>query len=77
MPDNVSLDNPTLARADVQVGYVPLPPLERLRGLRNALVALKGPLSSEPGLEENLHRRFLDEETRIRVLGKICGPLSS
>ncbi|WP_411380195.1 hypothetical protein [Pseudomonas sp. MPB26] len=77
MPDDVSLDNPSLAHAQVSVGDVPLPPLDRLRGLRDALVALKGPLASEPGLQENLQRRFLDEDTRIRVLGKICCPLSS
>ncbi|MBV4455610.1 MULTISPECIES: type VI secretion system contractile sheath small subunit [Pseudomonas] len=72
VPDDVSLDNASLARAEVGVGYVPLPPLERLRGLRDALVALKGPLANEPGLQENLQRRFLDEDTRNRVLGKVC-----
>ena len=72
MPDPVSLDEPALSRADVHVGYVSILPLDRLMGLRDALVALKGPLASEPGLQENLQRRFLDEETRNRVLGKVC-----
>ncbi|MFL1390890.1 hypothetical protein ACI77F_24805 [Pseudomonas tritici] len=72
MPDHVSLDKPALTRAEVHAGYVSKLPLDRLMGLRDALVALKGPLASEPGLQENLHRRFLDEETRNRVLGKVC-----
>lgn len=72
MPDPVSLDKPALPRAEVHVGYVSMLPLDRLMALRDALVALKGPLASEPGLQENLQRRFLDEETRNRVLGKVC-----
>lgn len=75
MPAPVSLDKPALSRADVHAGYVSILPLDRLMGLRDALVALKGPLASEPGLQENLQRRFLDEETRNRVLGKVCGSL--
>ncbi|MGY2042322.1 hypothetical protein ACW9I9_08080 [Pseudomonas pergaminensis] len=54
-----------------------MPSLDRLMGLRDALVALKGPLASEPGLQENLQRRFLDEHVNNRVLGKVrcvlCG----
>nr|WP_232504878.1 hypothetical protein [Pseudomonas fluorescens] len=44
-------------------------------GLRDALVALNGPLASEPGLRENLQRRFLDEDFNNRVLGKMCSSL--
>ncbi|MBT1260382.1 MULTISPECIES: type VI secretion system contractile sheath small subunit [Pseudomonas] len=52
-----------------------MPSLDRLMGLRDALVALKGPLASEPGLQEDLQRRFLDEHVNNRVLGKVrCLP---
>ncbi|OIN46304.1 hypothetical protein BLL37_15680 [Pseudomonas azotoformans] len=57
---------------EAHVGYIPLPPLDRLMGLRDALVALKGPLASEPGLQENLRKRLFDEEFSNRVLGKVC-----
>lgn len=30
--------------------------------LRNALVALKGPLADDPALHEGLHRRLFDED---------------
>nr|WP_255335304.1 hypothetical protein [Pseudomonas azotoformans] len=46
--------------------------MDRLMGLRDALVALKGPLASEPGLQENLRKRLFDEEFSNRVLGKVC-----
>ncbi|UVL11603.1 type VI secretion system contractile sheath small subunit [Pseudomonas rhodesiae] len=45
--------------------------------LRDALVALKGPLGSEPALQENLRRRLFSEEADDRVLGKINTPLPS
>lgn len=45
-------------------------------GLRDALVALNGPLASEPELRESLQRRFLNEDVHNRVLGKICCSLS-
>lgn len=73
MPEDVSLDSPVSSRSDqVHIGYLPMPSLDRLMGLRDALVALKGPLASEPGLQENLQRRFLDEHVNNRVLGKVC-----
>ncbi|SFP13081.1 type VI secretion system contractile sheath small subunit [Pseudomonas sp. NFPP28] len=72
MPDDASLDNPALTSTEVHVGYISLPPLDRLMGLRDALVALKGPLASEPGLQENLRKRFFDEEFSNRVLGEVC-----
>ncbi|WP_426132684.1 hypothetical protein [Pseudomonas sp. PWP3-1b2] len=38
------------------------PTLYRLMALRNALVALKGPLADDPALHEGLHRRLFDED---------------
>ncbi|AZF26949.1 hypothetical protein C4J89_2809 [Pseudomonas sp. R4-35-07] len=53
---------------------VAAPRLDRLRGLRDALVALKGPLADEPGLQANLQKRLFNEEVDSLVLGKICTP---
>jgi len=53
---------------------VPLPRLDRLMALRDALVALKGPLADDPKLREDLHERLFNEEANNRVLGKICAP---
>lgn len=39
--------------------------------LRDALVALKGPLADDPRLREDLQARLFNEETHSRVLGKI------
>ncbi|QXH78598.1 hypothetical protein [Pseudomonas salmasensis] len=39
--------------------------------LRDALVALKGPLADDPRLREDLQARLINEETHSRVLGKI------
>ena len=50
---------------------LPLPRLDRLMALRDALVALKGPLADDPRLRENLQARLFNEETHSRVLGKI------
>ena len=50
---------------------VPLPRLDRLMALRDALVALKGPLADDPRLREDLQARLFNEETHSRVLGKI------
>ncbi|WP_124367101.1 MULTISPECIES: hypothetical protein [unclassified Pseudomonas] len=47
-----------------------------MRGLRDALVALKGPLADEPGLQANLQKRLFNEEVDSLVLGKICTPAS-
>jgi predicted component of type VI protein secretion system len=55
---------------------VAAPRLDRLRGLRDALVALKGPLADEPGLQANLQKRLFNEEVDSLVLGKICTPVS-
>ena len=43
--------------------------------LRDALVALKGPLADDPELQENLQRQLFNEETDTRVLGRLCTPL--
>lgn len=55
----------------VHVGYLPVPPLERLMELRDALVALKGPLASDTGLQADLRKRLFNDETDDRVLGKL------
>lgn len=55
----------------VRVGYLPVPPLERLMELRDALVALKGPLASDTGLQAHLRKRLFNDETDDRVLGKL------
>ncbi len=67
MPDD-SLPN---TRDEVHVGYLPIPPLHRLMQLRNALVALNGPLGSDPGLQANLRKHLFNAETDDRVLGKL------
>jgi type VI secretion system protein ImpB len=72
VPNDRLPDTPAaLIRDEVHIGYLPIPPLDRLMSLRNALVALKGPLSGEPGLLENLQKHMFNEETDIRVLGKL------
>jgi len=77
VPEDVSLVRPAFsARTNVYLGYVPMPSLDRLMGLRDILVALKGPLASEPGLRENLQRRVMDEEFHNRVLGRLCCSVS-
>ena len=53
---------------------VPLPRLDRLMALRDALVALKGPLANDAKLREDLHERLFNEEANNRVLGKLCTP---
>ena len=52
---------------------VPLPRLDRLMELRDALVALKGPLAEDLKLREDLQERLFNEEASSRVLGKVCG----
>ncbi|MGY2373089.1 hypothetical protein ACW9IB_01010 [Pseudomonas sp. SDO524_S393] len=47
--------------------------MDRLMGLRDALVALKGPLADDPRLQENLQKRLFDEEHNRRVLGEVSG----
>lgn len=48
---------------------IPVPRLDRLMELRDALVALKGPLANDLALREGLQRRLFNEETYCRVLG--------
>ncbi|MGZ9706380.1 hypothetical protein ACXX81_10155 [Pseudomonas sp. GNP013] len=39
--------------------------------LRDAVVALNGPLAEDPAVQENLQRQLFNEERRTRVLGRI------
>lgn len=45
---------------------IPGPTLYRLMDLRNALVALKGPLADNPAFCESLYRRVLMDEESIK-----------
>lgn len=54
---------------------IPAPRLDRLMALRDALVALKGPLADDPALRENLQRQLFNEEADSRVLGRISTSL--
>ena len=49
------------------------PPLSKLMALRDALVALKGPLSDEPGFRQVIESVLLNNEVHERVLGKQVG----
>ncbi|QJI32685.1 hypothetical protein HKK55_10745 [Pseudomonas sp. ADAK18] len=50
--------------------------MDRLMELRDALVALKGPLANDPGWRENLHKRLFNADTAEQVLGKLSSALS-
>ncbi|CAM2768213.1 MULTISPECIES: type VI secretion system contractile sheath small subunit [Pseudomonas] len=68
MPDELS---PVAAAIEpVHVGYIPVT-LDRLMELRDALVALKGPLANNPHLRESVHKLLINAENHDRVLGKI------
>ncbi|WP_336604609.1 type VI secretion system contractile sheath small subunit [Pseudomonas sp. ADAK18] len=60
------------------LGYIPIPvpDMDRLMELRDALVALKGPLANDPGWRENLHKRLFNADTAEQVLGKLSSALS-
>ncbi|MGY2293714.1 type VI secretion system contractile sheath small subunit, partial [Pseudomonas sp. SDO528_S397] len=60
----------------VNAGYIPVPKLDRLMELRDAVVALNGPLANDPGLRENVHNLLFNDEASERVLGKVSGPLT-
>lgn len=51
--------------------FIPVPRLDRLMRLRDALVALKGPLADDPALQENLQRHLFNEDSNTRVLGRL------
>jgi type VI secretion system protein ImpB len=53
------------------LGYIPAPDLDRLMELRDALVALKGPLANDPGWLENVHKVLFNPDIDDRVLGKV------
>ena len=72
-PSPLTLDRPALADGYTELS-VPLPQLQRLRALRDALMALKGPLGERTELRENLERALLSSESRERVLGKQVAP---
>ena len=55
----------------VHVGYIPMPTLDRLMELRDALVALKGPLANDPRLRESVQKSLINAENHERVLGKV------
>lgn len=59
-----------LAEYALLCGAPPVPQLNKLRELRDALVALKGPLAAETGLRESIERDFFNNELNDRVLGK-------
>lgn len=76
MPDDpLFSDLASSPREPVPAGYVAVPKLDRLMGLRDALVALKGPLADDCALRENLHKRLFNEEADNRVLGQVSHPL--
>lgn len=78
VPDEVSRDSRAcIPRDEIHVGYIPVPRLDGLMELRDALVALKGPLASDPGLQANLLNRMFNEETHNRVLGELNIPVTS
>ena len=66
MPNDLLPDPPSLLMPEqLHVG------LHRLMGLRDAVVALNGPLSNDPGLRDNLHKQLLSEENHDRILGVV------
>lgn len=50
---------------------IPGPRLDGFMELRDAVVALNGPLADDPVVQENLQRQLFNEERRTRVLGRI------
>ncbi|SQH33581.1 type VI secretion system contractile sheath small subunit [Pseudomonas mucidolens] len=64
----------TLCGERVNVGYIQVPSLNRLMELRDALVALKGPLANDPQLRENVQKLLINAENHERVLGKVSVP---
>ncbi|WP_085726859.1 type VI secretion system contractile sheath small subunit [Pseudomonas sp. R37(2017)] len=48
-----------------------VPELKKLMELRNALVALKGPLGNAPAFRKAIEGALADDESRARVLGEL------
>ena len=67
--------NAQLPGEPVSFGYMPVPKLDRLMELRDALVVLNGPLADDPALRENVQKLLFNEEADDRVLGKVYNPL--
>jgi type VI secretion system protein ImpB len=66
VPNDLLPDPPSLLMPEqLHVG------LHRLMGLRDAVVALNGPLCDAPGLRDNLHKQLLSEENHDRILGVV------
>ena len=66
MPNDLLLESPSLPMPEqLHAG------LHRLMGLRDAVVALNGPLSDDPGLRDNLQKQLLSEENHDRILGVV------
>jgi type VI secretion system protein ImpB len=48
-----------------------IPELKKLMDLRDALVALKGPLGNAPAFRKAIEGVLADDEARARVLGEL------
>ncbi|MNY75513.1 hypothetical protein D3C86_2148080 [compost metagenome] len=48
-----------------------VPELKKLMELRNALIALKGPLGNTPAFRKAIEGVLADDESRNRVLGEL------
>lgn len=48
-----------------------IPELKKLMALREALMALKGPLGNAPAFRKAIERVLADDESRARVLGEL------
>lgn len=64
------LTGPLISAAPASTYETSLPQLDGLMELRDALVALKGPLASDPDLQETVHKFRFNEEICERILGK-------
>src|SRR5690606_25735490 len=49
-----------------------VPELKKLMELRDALVALKGPLGNAPAFRKAIESVLSDADSRVRVLGHLC-----
>jgi type VI secretion system protein ImpB len=49
-----------------------IPELQKLMALREALVALKGPLGNTPSFRKAIEQALADDESRARVLAELA-----
>jgi len=78
-PATLKADSPGTLESSPGNGAVSnsAPALSKLMALRDALVALKGPLSDDPGFRQVIESVLLNNEVHERVLGKrVGGPFS-